>query len=392
MKRSTAGLLLAAVVTFASPAIEAQLAPSQPVKLRPTGTELPSLSTQIPFGKPVCSAAKPGNQPPISTRWHFLKAADSPTPWVRAHLSVADHDNGQWKIQVYDGSRELRETLSSDDFPDGQLWTVEIPGSLFSVDLVADRRVSVQACIDMISVKSSQAVLSGKALTAPDGKDRRVLVTTGVTGYSFRNPVAIIWFLKKDGTKTNCSGFAITATDVMTNYHCISAKSQLRNTEVWFSYEQGQQYTVRKVKSFAVMPNQNLDYSILTIDNPIPDSFVASVSTRDLLPGINLILMQHPDGSKKLTAADGCVVKAMSAPDTVLPDSDFSHLCDASGGSSGAPIMDLNGVVVGLHHMEQYDDDTKTYYNMAVKIKTLFNEITKTEDGNKLVGALKVVP
>jgi V8-like Glu-specific endopeptidase len=385
-------VVLAVTASAASLFTSAQSAPHQPSRLRATGKELPSLSTQIAFDRPACSAAVLNNELPTNTRWHFQKASDTPTPWIRAHIHVTDHDVGQWTLVLYDGTGKIRESLSSVDFTDGPLWTSEVTGSSFSVDLVAARRVSVQVCVDMISVKSSQAVLSGKALTSPDGKDRRIFVKNGVPGYAFRSPIAIVWFLEKDGTKTNCSGVAITANDVVTNYHCLSDKGQLRNVDIWFSFEEGQQYIPRKVKSFSVPPNKDLDYSILKVDSPIPDSYVAAVSNRDLSSGDNLMLMQHPEGSEKMIVTNGCVIKATSSPDTIIADSDFSHMCDASGGSSGAPVMDSGGVVVGLHHMEQYDDDTKSYYNMAIKAKTLVNDIGQTEEGKKLVSLIKFVP
>ena len=38
------------------------------------------------------------------------------------------------------------------------------------------------------------------------------------------------------------------------------------------------------------------------------------------------------------------------------PQSDFTHTCDTAGGSSGAPVFNLEGQLVGVHHFGFADD------------------------------------
>jgi Trypsin-like peptidase domain len=202
-----------------------------------------------------------------------------------------------------------------------------------------------------------------------------------------------VWYLKPDGTKTNCSGFAITTTEVITNYHCLSDPKQLRYVKIGFSYENGvPQYLSRKVIRFASVPSKGLDYSVLELDHPVSDDFVSTIRTTPVAGGEALILMQHPDGLKKMIVTNGCVVSAQIAPDTVVAGSDYSHKCDSTDGSSGSPLMDAKGYVVGLHHLEQYDDKSKSYYNMAVNMSNLLGDLGGNSGGKSILPRIKRVP
>jgi hypothetical protein len=369
-----------------------QAAVSDRPYLKATDSALPALSSQIDI-KDACSSSDPKNQPPVSVRWHFRKESEVQTSWIRAHILLTGSTSESWRIEVRDGGGSLRQTLSVADFDDGGLWTNEIPSGAFSIDLIADSHVPIVVCVNKVSVNSSQAILSSKAITSADGKDRRVPLVSVDPYYAFRKPIAIIWFLQPDGTKTNCSGFAVTNSDVITNYHCLSNSKQLRYVEVRFAYEVGvTDWLSRRVTKFAVPPNRELDYSVLVLDQPLPPEYVGALSTKVQTKGVGLILFQHPDGLPKMIVSSGCSVKDESSADTIVVGSDYSHLCDSSGGSSGSPVMDLQGKIVGIHHLEQYDEHSSTYYNMAVKIPVLLIDLGQSQAGRDLLARVTVSP
>jgi V8-like Glu-specific endopeptidase len=61
------------------------------------------------------------------------------------------------------------------------------------------------------------------------------------------------------------------------------------------------------------------------------------------------MVIQHPGGEPKQVSFIAC--EAIQDPvDGRGPETDFTHTCDTAGGSSGAPVFDLQGRLVGLHH------------------------------------------
>ena len=56
------------------------------------------------------------------------------------------------------------------------------------------------------------------------------------------------------------------------------------------------------------------------------------------------------------------------------PD-DFGHRCDTLGGSSGAPVLDLqSGRIVGLHHWGYLDSDPDPV-NQAVHFRLILDDL-----------------
>ena len=65
-----------------------------------------------------------------------------------------------------------------------------------------------------------------------------------------------------------------------------------------------------------------------------------------------LVIIEHPAGEFKQASIDDCKVKSVSRPGSGGGSTDFGHLCDTLGGSSGSPVLDRqSGGLVGLHHL-----------------------------------------
>jgi hypothetical protein len=112
-----------------------------------------------------------------------------------------------------------------------------------------------------------------------------------------------------------------------------------------------------------------------------------------------LVIVQHPSGEPKQASIADC---QLSGPDRVpvppggtcvygnLPGvnrvgvtpgdkTDFGHLCDTKGGSSGSPVADWDtGLVVGLHHFG-FLDGSADPVNQAVVHTRILQDILRQD-------------
>jgi hypothetical protein len=81
-----------------------------------------------------------------------------------------------------------------------------------------------------------------------------------------------------------------------------------------------------------------------------------------------LAIIQHPGGNEKQISFINCTVMALPV-DGRANETDFSHTCDTAGGSSGSPVFNANGVLVGLHHYGFNDGQIEEWTeNRAVRM------------------------
>jgi len=104
-----------------------------------------------------------------------------------------------------------------------------------------------------------------------------------------------------------------------------------------------------------------------------------------------VLMVHHPEAlPKRLTR--NCRVSAGVA----VGGDRFAHTCDSEGGSSGAPVFDVQGRVLGLHH-EGFHRDPQTCsatdrVNKAVRIDKILAWLRApgTPGGGTLLRAMAV--
>ena len=93
---------------------------------------------------------------------------------------------------------------------------------------------------------------------------------------------------------------------------------------------------------------------------------VLDFAATDALDGEKLFVVQHPSGEAKQISDEGCAVVMIPAPGRGA-DTDLAHGCDTLGGSSGSPVFNSTGHVVGLHHWGRANSGTFRNANRAVR-------------------------
>ncbi len=354
---------------------------------------------------------------PLKWRWAYSNPA--PTEWLQCFVGIHNApQGGRWYLSVFDsdeGGSEI-ERLGPSDFerrvapavraqqqlilprglvegPVDEAWTSLVSGSHLRLELYAETDVGMMSVqVERCNYEFSQAV--PKAIVGDD--DRQDLVQTFGRQhryYGWSQSIAFILFQKLQGDDTNCTGFLVTPTILVTNHHCISDRRQLRTSVVQFGFESRPLAPPVRVRLKELLySNDGLDFTLLRLVAAPPGVVPARMDDTPPHEKQQLVLIQHPERQPKTIAVKNCVVQA---PDVVGAKigvkTDFYHACDSAGGSSGSPILDeATGAVVGLHHLALFDAKIMDYHNLGVRVREilqalqterrdLFDEITSAQ-------------
>ena len=195
-----------------------------------------------------------------------------------------------------------------------------------------------------------------------------------------QKPVAKLLFIS-DGSSSTCTGFLIEPGKLITNHHCVSTQEVCETTRVIFGFQHnassvlqfGDQYECSRLVAGA--SSFELDYSVLEIAGQ-PETrwgLLPLASASDPVAGDELFIVQHPAGQAKQISKINCTA-GMVPVDGRATESDFIHSCDTAGGSSGSPVTDSAGNLVGLHHYGFNEGGVWTQ-NRAVRIKQIVDHI-----------------
>lgn len=146
------------------------------------------------------------------------------------------------------------------------------------------------------------------------------------------------------------TGFRIGPQTVLTNWHVAFVLGEPATKIVaTFGYELDAQGSPLQgvsmnahVKPIAF--DKQDDWAILKIDNIAPDYAILDIAHNvGPDPGDRAYIIQHPGGTRKRIAYARNAI-------THIDDRVLQYLTDTNTGASGAPVLNSQGLVVGLHH------------------------------------------
>ncbi len=377
-------LLAAICFTFAT--LGPALAQEEPPPLSVPHTEgvVEQIAASFP---PPPDESGGGTTGPAIWAQSFLRAGAT---LMQLHISgIAFEPDEYFEIEIVNQNGGVVQTLTNETLAGvDALWTNIGWGQSLGVSVYGNRGGTLAFTIDAMSFDKR-----GPVLESIIGEDERehlyryegqfLPVVDRVQG-----AIAKLSMIKMEGgqqIREVCSGFLIGDDVLVTNEHCVADQPTCLSTKIIFGFVYNnigqtpglEQYDCQSVMAVDVP----LDIAVLKIaQKPGLRWGTLALADEDVLPDQKLFVLQHPLGEAKQISEVGCAVFEPVSPGRSGP-SDFAHLCDTLGGSSGSPVFNAAGEVAGLHHWGKTLMGRYSGSNRAVRVG-LISEFLAEHVGN----------
>lgn len=234
----------------------------------------------------------------------------------------------------------------------GTVWSPVVPGDYVLVSLHSDEPpIGFGLSIDRIAYQALAG--SPRSTVGADEKEPIAKYSDDPIIAKVEKSVAKLSFVE-DGRLYTCTGFLVESGYLMTNQHCVAKQAVCDTTSVVFGYQYGTDGILNFGEQFGciqvVKEDFGLDYALLQLTgDPASAWGTLKLDYSDPAPQGPIFVVQHPSGQPKMISKLNCLARAIPVNGRAA-DTDFTHSCDTVGGSSGAPILNADGQVIGLHH------------------------------------------
>lgn len=287
-----------------------------------------------------------------------------------------------WRLVVRDGNNRVVWSYTPVAGADADFWSDEFQGGVAKVEVHSTERGStLRLSIDKVAV--SGAVSQPEATTPPDS--RAPIQTQSQRIKDLGRAVARLRFIGDDDKGYYCTGVLVAHDLLMTNYHCPRTDNERRSTLVDFDFDFDSAIPKTLRLKNLVIGDRRMDFAIYRLSVVMADRSPLKLDAGNVEDGQALIVIQHPAGQPKQVSILDCRVSDPDAATSV--STDFGHLCDTLGGSSGAPVLDeQTGLMIGLHHLG-FNEKSRRPVNAAILLKHIVRYV-KRHKRSDVVSAL----
>jgi V8-like Glu-specific endopeptidase len=299
--------------------------------------------------------------------------------YIRFHIETENATEVTDTILLVEGRGGVSLSYDLSGIGGKEFWSGLVPGGLAVLSIRGGARpVGLELRIPEIVFQAE----TGKLSSVWGDRDETVHINDPSVPASVRelsSPIAKLVF-QSGGAPRTCTGFLVDEATLLTNEHCINSEESCATLVALFGYQFdaddslnfGKQYTCAGFDSSKV--NFELDASLVSLHGaPGAEWGVVNLGMAGADIGAPLALIQHPGGEPKQVSFIQC--SALAQPvDGRGTGTDFTHTCDSAGGSSGAPVFDAGGHLVGLHHYGFAEAQVQEWTeNRAVRLERIRN-------------------
>ncbi|MBY3136540.1 S1 family peptidase [Rhizobium laguerreae] len=289
--------------------------------------------------------------------------------YVRVLFQQRDQSDAAWTLRIRDGDGRPIQSITSTAVGAAPFWTRRLYADTIKIEVDSKSPTSpVQSLFYQVMPENPVPFYSTKSAT-PDWSDvyNHADGARGpVEEFEKRQAEAVGMFITAEGNNLDgvatwtCSGALVVDRPgllFLTNDHC-GGLSEPRwsssvcqgNGIVDFSWD-GDAISRQHQCLEVVKRSSSLDLALLRLapaasDDaaPLPASFAMNIDE-----GEAIAVIHHPSSETKKISRN-CVALIADVSGTVNEANDFAYDCDTEAGSSGAPVFDAEGNVVGIHH------------------------------------------
>ncbi|MFK4380819.1 trypsin-like serine peptidase [Bradyrhizobium sp. USDA 223] len=323
--------------------------------------------------------------------------------WIRVAVKP-EYPGADWVLTIRDVKGRPLQSISSSAVVQGHpVWTERLPVNelyffLDSSDPAAKVRLTEYIAMSATAKRPYYSIQGPKEAWI----DLFESPLENVDTLHRRKGDAVGMFVAHSGSNLNgfkvwsCSGFLIANSPKLlfvTNDHCGGpwtiddrwSGGVCETAVVDFSWDGD--LVKREFGCRSAMRDPANDLAVLELSTTQTDAPPKALALRKKpLKDERVSIIHHPASlPKQISLNCKGITDAAAGIDTVNLETDFAHLCDTEGGSSGAPILDDDGFVVGIHHLG-FEKDTQGKCDMINKAVNVGRLIEFLASKPELVG------